>query len=71
MQGLGTEKDEKSGFGWALKAAERGHAPAQTLVGECYLDGRGVDRDAETGEAWLYRAAHQGNRRAKKLLESR
>ena len=54
-----------------LEAAKSGHAPAQTFVGECYLDGRGVERDVAAGETWLYRAARLGNARAKRLLETR
>jgi TPR repeat protein len=54
-----------------MKAAERGHAASQTLVGECYLDGLGVERNVERGEVWLYRAARQNNKRAEMLLRSR
>ena len=64
------EKDEKKGFGIAMKAAVRGHAPSQTLVGECFLAGRGVERDQERGEAWLYRATRQNNKRAEILLQA-
>ena len=71
MHGLGVERNEKAGFEWALEAAKRGFAPAQTMVGECYLDGRGVEASVERGETWLYRAARLGNKRAKMLLETR
>ena len=54
-----------------MKAALRGHAPAQTLVGECYLEGLGVEADEERGEMWLYRAARQDNKRAQMLLRYR
>ena len=60
-----------NGFDLAMKAALRGHAPAQTLVGECYLDGLGVEADEERGEMWLYRAARQDNKRAQMLLRYR
>ena len=53
-----------------MKAALRGHAPSQTIVGECFLEGRGVARDAERGETWLYRATRQNNKRAEMLLQA-
>ena len=71
LHGYGVEKDEAKGFEFAMKAAERGHAASQTLVGECYLDGLGVERNVERGEVWLYRAARQNNKRAEMLLRSR
>ena len=71
LHGIGCEKDEAGGFELAMKAAERGHSPAQTLVGECYLDGRGVESSVERAETWLYRAARQNNKRAQMLLRSR
>ena len=70
MNGIGVERDEETGFHWALEAAHRGYAPAQTLVAECYLDGRGVEQDVERAETWLYRAARLGNKRAKMLLNT-
>jgi TPR repeat protein len=54
-----------------MDAAVRGHAASQTLVGECYLDGRGVEQDPERAEIWLYRAARQNNKRAQMLLRTR
>ena len=45
---------------WATKAAEQGHAPAQSRLGRLYLAGEGVPRDAERGLAWVRRAAEQG-----------
>ena len=70
MHGMGVAKDAETGFAWALKAAERGHAPAQALVGECYLTGRGVAQNPLQAQTWLFRATRQGNRRAKMLLET-
>ena len=71
LHGFGVDRAEEKGFEWAMKAAERGHAPSQALVGECYLDGRGVEVNVERGETWLYRAARQGNKRAQMLLRTR
>ena len=70
LHGFGVEKDEKKGFDLAMKAAVRGHAPSQTLVGECFHAGLGVDPDKERGDAWLYRATRQNNKRAETLLQA-
>ena len=70
LHGMGVAKNPATGFSWAMKAAERGHAPAQALVGECYLTGHCVERDLERAQTWLFRATRKGNRRAKLLLES-
>ena len=71
LNGFGVEKSTAQGFAWAMKAAERGHHPAQTLVAECYLDGIGVEKNIERAETWLYRAARLGNERAQMLLRTR
>ena len=71
LHGFGVEKDEKTGFEWAMKAAERGHHPSQTMVAECYLEGIGTDKSVERAETWLYRAARLGNKRAQMLLRTR
>ena len=71
LHGFGVEKDVPAGFNWALKAAERGHHPSQTMVVECYLDGIGVEKNIERAETWLYRAARLGNKRAQMLLRTR
>jgi TPR repeat protein len=71
LHGFGVEKDVLAGFNWALKAAERGHHPSQTMVAECYLDGIGVEKNIERAETWLYRAARLGNKRAQMLLRTR
>jgi hypothetical protein len=54
-----------------MKAAESGHAGAQTFIGECYLEGYGVPSDQRRADDWLQRAARQGNERAKMLLRTR
>ena len=71
MHGFGVVKEPEEGFRWALKAAERGHPPAQVMVAECYLDGRGTETNSVRAEVWLQSAARQGNKRALKLLEGR
>lgn len=55
-------------YGKALEcfrqAAARGHAAAQTCVGEIYLQGRGVAIDAAVARKWFEKAARQGNAEA-------
>ena len=66
--GLGTAADPEAGFALALDAAERGHVPAQTLVGECYHEAIGVAQDEARALLWVRMAAKQGNARALRLL---
>src|SRR6185312_2600090 len=42
--GIGVEKDAKTAFELYQKAAEQGHATAQTLLGVCYQHGLGVEK---------------------------
>ena len=56
----GYARDVEQAVVWATKAAEQGHAPAQSRLGRLYLAGEGVPRDAERGLAWVRRAAEQG-----------
>ena len=49
---------------------DKGHAPSETMVAECYLEGRGVEKDVESAMIWLRRAARKGNARAKMLLKA-
>ena len=71
MNGHGVERNPEEAFAWAMRAAERGHAGAQTMVGECYLDGYGVEQNRRRADDWLQRAARQGNERAMMLLRTR
>jgi TPR repeat protein len=46
------------------REARRGLAPAQTLLGICYLEGTGVARDYAAALKWLSAAAKKGAPRA-------
>jgi TPR repeat protein len=46
---------------WFRRAAARGHAPAQRLLGLAYLAGHGLPSDAQGARAWLECAAEQGD----------
>lgn len=43
------------------KAAERGSAEAQVIMGLCYKNGKGVDKDLEEAAKWFAKSANQGN----------
>lgn len=45
---------------WMLKAAQLGHADAQTILGQWLLDGHGVTRAPSEALAWFLKAAIQG-----------
>ena len=46
---------------WFRKAAERGYAPAQHMLGKMYVYGRGVPKDSKTAAYWYDLAAKQGD----------
>ena len=43
------------------KAAEQGHAEAQSLLGVCYLEGKGILQDDKQAVYWFRKAAEQGD----------
>jgi TPR repeat protein len=53
---------------WLTKAAEQGHAVAQSQLGICYMNGHGVAKDDAEGVKWLRMAAEQGNANAEYSL---
>ena len=46
---------------WYLKAANQGHATAQTNIGRMYRNGQGVTKDYSQAWAWFRKAADQGH----------
>ena len=42
------------------KAAEKGEALAQFILGTCYLNGNGVEKDEKEAFQWFLKAAEQG-----------
>lgn len=62
------KKDFSKAAPWLEKAAEQGHAEAQSLLGSMYLIGRGVSRDTTQAIHWLKKAANQGQAEAQSLL---
>ena len=51
-----------------LEAAEAGHAEAQLLTGQIYLDGNGVARDTAEALRWFGLAAKAGNPMAMNMI---
>ena len=62
-------RDEEETVKWYRKAAEQGHAVAQTNLGFAYAIGQGVKQDFVQAHMWLSLAADQGDDRARKGLE--
>jgi tetratricopeptide (TPR) repeat protein len=51
------------------KAAEQGHADAQTNLGTCFNNGFGVPKDVAKAAEWFRKAAEQGKAQAKGALK--
>ena len=54
---------------WCRKAAVQGHAGAQRMLGQMYLEGDGVMQDDDTAREWLQKAAASGDSAAQQLLD--
>ena len=54
-------KDESEAARWFLRAAEEGHAQAQTRNAACLFHGVGISRDESAAVEWYRKAAEQGN----------
>jgi TonB family protein len=75
VQGLGFElyrsqspRDHEEAVPLLQKAADKGWAPAQTLLGKAYREGRGVPADTELGSEWIRKAAAQSHLEAQYLM---
>ena len=64
----GKPKNEAEAVKWYRKAAEQGHADAQTYLGYCYKSGQGVPKDYSEAVKWYRKAAEQGNASAQNNL---
>ena len=67
--GRGVREDDEEAVRWYRRAAEQGHAPAQTNLGWMYENGRGVRRDRVEAVRWYRLAAEQGNADAQRALD--
>jgi len=59
------EKDYKKAFEFFEKAALRGHAEAQLMLGSCYEQGFGTEIDYTKAVNWYTKASEQGLAKAK------
>lgn len=57
-------KDGLAAAKWLLEGAKAGDAQAQTLLGDCYRDGRGIGSSIEEAISWYSKAMEQGNQQA-------
>lgn len=64
LDGVGVEPDPRQAARWFNLAAEKGHAPAQALLGELLINGQGVPVQRSRGLMWLSlaREAAQGRK---------
>lgn len=63
-------KEKKCGeaVGWYHKAAQKGHAKAQYMLGYCYEHEVGIRKDMAEAAKWYRKAAEQGNAPAQNAL---
>ena len=66
--GEGVPKDAVQAVAWFRKAAEQGHASAQSNLGAMYATGEGVPKDAVQAVAWYRKAAEQRHASAQSNL---
>ena len=60
MEGLGVSPDPAEAMKWYVKAARRGDASAEFMVGDAHLSGPdGLDKDIEEGVCLLERSANK------------
>lgn len=62
--GKSVPQDHVAAVKWLRKAAEQGHARAQTRLGNKYRDGQGVRKKYATAMKWWRRAAAQNDTKA-------
>ncbi len=62
LEGTGVEQDPRKAARWFNLAAEKGHRPAQALLGDLLVNGTGMPRQTVKGLSWLAlaRAGVQG-----------
>ncbi|WP_232630671.1 tetratricopeptide repeat protein [Methylobacterium sp. Leaf118] len=62
LDGTGVEQDPRKAARWFNLAAEKGHRPAQALLGDLLVNGTGMPRQTVKGLTWLAlaRAGAQG-----------
>lgn len=69
QHGLTVGEDLAEAARWYRKAADRGDAGAQSILGYAYIRGEGVEKNLTEAARWLRKAAKQGEYWAKKALQ--
>ncbi|MBF0191085.1 MAG: sel1 repeat family protein [Magnetococcales bacterium] len=64
----GLNQNNMEAIKWLRKSVEQGYAPAETELGERYMEGDGLLQDYNEGIKWLQKAAAQGDARAQYYL---
>ena len=67
---LGVERDAAAATSWWAKAATRGDADGQAMLGAAHILGAGVPRDGVAALAWLIRARTAGSALADPFLKN-
>ena len=62
--GEGVEKNHSEAIKWCKRAAEQGHASAQSVLGGYYYNGKGVEKDIVEAIKWFRKGAEHGNAEA-------
>ena len=60
-KGLGVKQDDVEAVKWYRKAAEKGDADAQVLLGLAYLLGKGGQFNKSLAKEWLGKACDNGS----------
>ena len=64
FHGRDVHQDYAEAVKWYRKAADRGHADSQFILGRCYEEGLGVAPDSDEAEKWYRMAAEQSRKAA-------
>ena len=62
-EGKGVPQDDAEAVKWYRKAAEQGHADAQTILGMMYKEGKGVPQDDAEAVKWYLKRLNREMRR--------
>ena len=68
--GEGVPENDAEAVKWYRKAADQGHAKAQSNLGVMYYNGDGVPENHVRAYVWLSMAKTQGDEKAKKGVEA-
>ena len=66
--GDGVSEDHVRAVEWWRKAANQGHAEAQSNLGVMYHKGDGISKDSVRAVEWWRKAANQGHARAAQCI---